>query len=115
MSQGGPQLTVSLDGTFYKPSATSPQLNVFRGIVEPGVVKFTLSAGYWYYSYFYYYPELKQHRARMAGYAESAYQQISADLKHDLPFKVQLILFKTHSEFEQENVFGIASEGVGAL
>jgi hypothetical protein len=63
----------------------------------------------------YYYPELEQHLARMAGYAESAYQQISADLKHDLPFKVQLILFKTHSEFEQENVFGIASEGVGAF
>ena len=54
----------------------------------------------------YYYPELEQHLARIAGYAESAYQQISADLKHDLPFKVQLILFKTHSEFEQENIFG---------
>ena len=52
----------------------------------------------------YYYPELEQHLERVAGYAESAYQQISADLKHDLPFKVQLILFKTHSEFEQENV-----------
>ena len=63
----------------------------------------------------YYYPELEQHLARIAGYAESAYQQISADLKHDLPFKVQLILFKTHSEFEQENIFGQATEGVGAF
>jgi hypothetical protein len=63
----------------------------------------------------YYYPELEQHLARMAAYAESAYQQISANLKHDLPFKVQLILFKTHSEFEQENVFGIATEGIGAF
>ena len=52
----------------------------------------------------YYYPELEQHLERIAGYAESAYQQISADLKHDLSFKVPLILFKTHSEFEQENV-----------
>ena len=52
----------------------------------------------------YYYPELEQHLERIAGYAESAYQQISADLKHDLPFKVPLILFKTHSEFEQENI-----------
>ncbi len=52
----------------------------------------------------YYYPEIEQHLERVAGYAESAYQQISADLKHDLPFKVPLILFKTHSEFEQENV-----------
>ena len=63
----------------------------------------------------YYYPELEQHLPRIAGYAESAYQQISADLKHDLPFKVQLILFKTHSEFEQENIFGQATEGVGAF
>src|SRR5215467_14893556 len=52
----------------------------------------------------FFYPELEKHIERVAGYAESAYQQISADLKHDLSTKVQLILFKTHSEFEQENV-----------
>ena len=52
----------------------------------------------------YYYPELERQLERIAGYAESAYQQVSADLKHDLPFKVPLILFKTHSEFEQQNV-----------
>ncbi len=64
----------------------------------------------------YYYPDLERHLERVAGYAESAYQQVSADLKHDLPFKVPLILFKTHSEFEQENVApGEASEGVGAF
>src|SRR5712692_1316110 len=64
----------------------------------------------------YFYPELKQHLERVAGYAESAYQQVSADLKHDLSFKVPLILFKTHSEFEQENVApGEAQEGVGAF
>jgi len=64
----------------------------------------------------YYYPALEPHLERMAGYAESAYQQVSADLKHDLSFKVQLILFKTHSEFEQENVDpGAAQEGVGAF
>src|SRR5438477_3055075 len=64
----------------------------------------------------FFYPELKQHIERVAGYAESAYQQISADLKHDLPFKVQLILFKTHSEFEQENIDPSAGqEGVGAF
>jgi len=61
----------------------------------------------------YYYPALESHLERIAGYAESAYQQISADLKHDLSFKVQLILFKTHSEFEQENIDpGAAQEGV---
>src|SRR5437588_12926854 len=64
----------------------------------------------------FYYPELEQHLERVAGYAESAYQQISADLKHDLSTKIQLILFKTHSEFEQENVDPQAGqEGVGAF
>src|SRR5437870_12721279 len=65
----------------------------------------------------YYYPEIEQHLERVAGYAESAYQQISADLKHDLSFKVPLMLFKTHSEFEQQNVAGpdAASEGVAAF
>src|SRR5712664_3546040 len=64
----------------------------------------------------YYYPALEQHLERIAGYAESAYQQISADLKHDLSFKVQLILFKTHSDFEQDNIDpGAAQEGVGAF
>jgi hypothetical protein len=64
----------------------------------------------------YYYPEIEQHLERVAGYAESAYQQISADLHHDLSFKVQMILFKTHSEFEQQNVIpGAVQEGVGAF
>jgi len=64
----------------------------------------------------YYYPEIEQHLERVASYAESAYQQVSADLKHDLSFKIPLILFKTHSEFEQQNVApGVADEGVGAF
>ena len=64
----------------------------------------------------YYYTDLEKHLERVAGYAEGAYQQVSSDLKHDLSFKVPLILFKTHSEFEQENVApGAAQEGVGAF
>jgi hypothetical protein len=64
----------------------------------------------------YFYPELQQHLERIASYAESAYQQISSDLKHEIPTKVSLILYKTHSEFEQENVApGEATEGVGAF
>ena len=43
----------------------------------------------------YYYPEIEQHLERMAGYAESAYQHVSSELKHDLGFKVPLMLFKT--------------------
>jgi len=48
---------------------------------------------------FYYYPDIEPHLERIAGYAESAYQQISADLKHDLAFKVPIVLFSTQSEF----------------
>jgi hypothetical protein len=64
----------------------------------------------------YYYPELEHHLERIAGYAESAYQKISANLHHDLSSKVPMILFKTHSEFEQQNVApGAGLEGVGAF
>src|SRR5687767_15843955 len=64
----------------------------------------------------YYYPEIEPHLERIAGYAESAYQKISADLKHDLPFKVPMILFKTSSEFQQQNVMpGEMPEGVLAF
>ena len=64
----------------------------------------------------YYYPEIEQHLERVAGYAESAYQHISAELKYDLAFKIPLILFKTSAEFQQQNVIpGAAQEGVGAF
>jgi hypothetical protein len=65
----------------------------------------------------YYYPEIEPHLERMAGYAESAYQHISTELKYDLgPEKVALILFQTSSEFQQQNVIpGAAQEGVGAF
>jgi WD40 repeat protein len=54
----------------------------------------------------YYYPELEKHLERVAAYAESAYQHISAELKHDLSQKVPLILFKTSSEFQENNIAG---------
>ena len=39
----------------------------------------------------YFYPEIQPHLERMAGYAESAYQHISTELKYDLgPEKVAL-------------------------
>ena len=64
----------------------------------------------------FYYPEIEEHLERVAGYAESAYQHISGELKYDLGFKVSLILFKTSSEFQQQNVIpGAAQEGVGAF
>jgi hypothetical protein len=52
----------------------------------------------------YYYPETERHLERIASYGESAYQQISADLKHDLAFKVPLVIYKTESEFQEQNI-----------
>src|SRR5215467_12185555 len=49
----------------------------------------------------YYYPEEEVHLERVASYLESAYQQVSADLKHDLAFKVPIILYKTEAEFQE--------------
>ncbi len=63
----------------------------------------------------YYYPELEPHLERAASYAESAYQRISADLKHDLAARVPLILFKTQSEFQTNNIAGELPEGVLAF
>ena len=65
---------------------------------------------------FYYYPEIEPQLERVASYAESAYQQISADLKHDLAAKVPMVLFKTQSEFQQQNIEpGDLPEGVLAF
>jgi hypothetical protein len=64
----------------------------------------------------YFYDEIEPHLERMASYAESAYQHISSELKHDLAGKVPLILFQTSAEFYQQNVIpGAAQEGVGAF
>ena len=64
----------------------------------------------------YYYPEIERHLERVSSYAESAYEKVSADLKHDLAGKIPLVLFKTHSEFEQQNIFpGEIPEGVAAF
>ncbi len=52
----------------------------------------------------------------MASYAESAYQRISADLKHDLAQRVPLFIYKTGSEFQQtEHRGGEIPEGVLAF
>jgi len=64
----------------------------------------------------YYYPEIEPQLERVTSYAESAYQQVSSDLKHDLAFKVPLVLFKTQSEFQQQNIEpGELPEGVLAF
>ncbi len=64
----------------------------------------------------YYYPDVEPQLERVTSYAESAYQQVSADLKHDLAFKVPLVLYKTQSEFQQQNIEpGELPEGVLAF
>lgn len=64
----------------------------------------------------YYYPEFEQHLARIVSYAESAYQKVSSDLKHEIGSPIPLILYKTHSEFEQTNLYpAILPEGVLAF
>src|SRR3954447_8917092 len=64
----------------------------------------------------YYYPEIEAQLERVTSYAESAYQQVSSDLKHDLAFKVPLVLYKTESEFQQQNIDpGELPEGVLAF
>ena len=64
----------------------------------------------------YYYPDVEPQLERVTSYAESAYQQVSSDLKHDLAFKVPLVLYKTQSEFQQQNIEpGELPEGVLAF
>lgn len=64
----------------------------------------------------YFYPEFEQHLARLSSYAESAYQKVSSDLKHEIPYPIPLILYKTHSEYEQTNLAPPEfTEGSGAL
>jgi Tol biopolymer transport system component len=59
----------------------------------------------------FFYPQSEKHLERVASMAESAYDKISADLQHDIEFKIPLIFFKTQSEFEQVNYLQI-SEGI---
>jgi hypothetical protein len=64
----------------------------------------------------YYYPEFEQHLPRLASYLESAYQKISSELKHEIGRPIPVIFYKTHSEFEQTNLFPtFLPEGVMAF
>src|SRR5437870_4717230 len=64
----------------------------------------------------YYYPEFEQQLARIVSYAESGYQKISSALKHEISSSIPIILYKTHSEFEETNLFGgFVPEGVAAF
>ena len=59
----------------------------------------------------YYYVQDLQLLRNVAEMAESAYQRISQELKHQLSATVPLIYYKTSTDFEQTNLFQIP-EGV---
>jgi hypothetical protein len=64
----------------------------------------------------YYYPEFEQHLSRVVSYLESSYQKVSSALKHELESPVPVIFYKTHSEFEQTNLYPtFVPEGVAAF
>ena len=52
----------------------------------------------------YYYSEEEPFLDDVISYAESNYRKISADLDHELRFRVPLIIYKTHQEFRQTNI-----------
>jgi hypothetical protein len=53
----------------------------------------------------FYYPEFEPHLARLTSYLESGYLKISTGLKHEMPKPIPVIFYKTHSEFEQTNLY----------
>ena len=54
----------------------------------------------------YFYPEIEPHLERLTSYLESAYQRISSELRHELPERAKVVLFKTQSEFQQQDISG---------
>jgi hypothetical protein len=54
----------------------------------------------------YFYPEIESHLERVTSYLESAYQRVSSELKHELPQRAKVVLFKTQSEFQQQDISG---------
>ncbi len=64
----------------------------------------------------FYYPEFEQHLERLTSYLESGYLKISTGLKHEMPNPIPVIFYKTHSEFQQTNLFpAFVPEGVAAF
>lgn len=64
----------------------------------------------------YYYPEEQPLLEGVLSDAESAYRDISDYLGHTPPFRIPLIYYKTHAEFEQTNVtLDFIPEAVGGF
>jgi Tol biopolymer transport system component len=52
----------------------------------------------------YYYPEEEAQLEQVVSFAESAYVKLSQALDHEIKFRIPLIFYKTHGEFEQTNI-----------
>jgi WD40 repeat protein len=52
----------------------------------------------------YYYPESEPFLSDVVSYAESAYVRLSKELDHELRFRVPMVIYKTHGEFEETNI-----------
>lgn len=64
----------------------------------------------------YYYPEEEAFLDDMVYWAETGYKYLSKKLNYELSQRTPLIFFKTHGEFEQQNIVPIfMPEGVGAF
>jgi len=62
----------------------------------------------------YYYTKDLEMLQTLASYAESAYQKISRDIKHELSAAVPLIYYKTLTDFQQTNLYNVPEGVLGA-
>jgi WD40 repeat protein len=64
----------------------------------------------------FYYPEEEAMLDEVVSYSESQYLRLSQTLDHEIKFRIPLIYYKTHVEFEQTNIeLGFLPEWVGAF
>jgi hypothetical protein len=64
----------------------------------------------------YYYPEEEPQLEQLVSYAESQYTRLSQILDHEIKFRINLIIYRTHMEFEQTNIaLGFIPEYVAAF
>lgn len=64
----------------------------------------------------HYYPSMEPFLEQLVSYAESSYVDLSTVLDHELRFRVPLVLYKTHGEFQQTNItLQEIGEGTGAF
>jgi beta-lactamase regulating signal transducer with metallopeptidase domain len=57
----------------------------------------------------YYAPSLDLHAERIAGEAERAYERVSGDLRHNLGFKVPVVLFESAADLQRSHQTGAAN------